>query len=88
MSKLSIILVFALGGCVSHEMLLVNDKGEKVYCQGKSSWGAVSVITTTHQFNDCVNEAGARGYLPANSATAIAQPTPTPGAVPVSAPAK
>jgi len=57
----SLLLLLALGACTSPRAVLVNDKGEYITCVGTSA-GLISTMIETSRFEQCVEDAKAKGY--------------------------
>jgi len=58
---LTALLAVIVAGCANEEVKLTNDKGEHRYCY-RVYQGAISRITATAKFNECLNEAGTAGF--------------------------
>ena len=61
MSRLILLSVCVLSGCVSPRAVLVNDKGDHIIC-ATSSAGIVGSIVAQSRFDSCVAEAKEKGY--------------------------
>jgi hypothetical protein len=61
MSRLPLLLVFALAGCASPRAVLVNDRGEHLTCAATSA-GLIGSMVAQGRYDSCVAEAKNHGY--------------------------
>ena len=61
MSRLILLAVCVLSGCVSPRAVLVNDRGDRITCAATSA-GIVGSLVAQSRFDACVAEAKEKGY--------------------------